>query len=120
MKKSLKWYASRFYWSWIILIGLLCSVGLYWTDNQSDTASNLHKKDKKQRGINVFGRLDSLSLAELTKNNVEWITLVPFGGQSDYDSPSVRMGRDSLRQLRRDSSLKRALREKVWVKCKNV
>ena len=41
------------------------------------------------------------------KNNVEWITLVPFGGQSDYDSPRVRMGRDSLRQLRRDSALKK-------------
>jgi len=106
MKKPLKRY-SNFYWSWIMLIGSLCYVGISWVENHSDTVPPVHKKDKKQRGINVFGRLDSLSLAELTKNNVEWITLVPFGGQSDYDSPSVRMGRDSLRQLRRDSSLKR-------------
>ena len=76
-------------------------------ENHSDVATDFYKKDQKQRGVHVFGRLDSLSLKELMKNNVEWITLVPFGGQSDYDSPSVRMGRDSLRQLRRDSSLKR-------------
>lgn len=75
-------------------------------ENHSALATDFYKKDKKQRGVHVFGRLDSLSLSELLKNNVEWITLVPFGGQNDYDSPSVRLGRDSLRQLRRDSFLK--------------
>lgn len=79
-------------------------------ENQLDTATNFQKRDGKQRGVHVFGRLDSLSLGELLKNNVEWITLVPFGGQSDYDSPRVRMGRDSLRQLRRDSFLKQNIR----------
>ena len=107
MKNFFKWYASSFCLSWVVLIGLLCYVGLSWAENHSDRATNLYKMKKKQRGVHVFGTLDSLSLGELMKNNVEWITLVPFGGQRDYDSPSVRMGRDSLRQLRRDSSLKR-------------
>jgi len=62
--------------------------------------------DKKQKGAHVFGRIDdSTDFQFLHRNNIEWVTLVPWASQSDYDSPSVRHHRgDSLQILRRDSS----------------
>jgi len=51
--------------------------------------------------------LDSINLQPLIRNNFEWITLVPFGDQKDYDSPTMRYYRgDSLEMIRRDSMWK--------------
>lgn len=55
---------------------------------------------EKQRGAHVFGRIDSISLQVLSDTNVDWITLVPYGGQSDYDSPSVRYFRNDSEEYR--------------------
>ncbi len=43
----------------------------------------------KQKGAHVFSRIDSADFDFLHRNNVEWVTLVSWGFQSDYDSPSV-------------------------------
>ncbi len=64
-------------------------------------------KHRKQRGAHIFGRLDSTNLQPFIKNNIEWITLVPFAGQKDIDSPKVVYVRgDSLAMIRRDSAWK--------------
>ncbi len=46
--------------------------------------------DKKQKGIHVFGRLDSGNIKPLQDNHFEWITLVPFGDQKEHDSPFMK------------------------------
>ena len=74
-------------------------------ENKRDIATNFFEIDDKQRGVHLFGRVDTNSLKPLIKNNVEWITLVPFGGQNDYDSPEVNRSDDPQRRARRDSSL---------------
>ena len=86
-------------------------------DYQSNTV------DRKQRGAHIFGRVDSTNFQLLNRNNIEWITLVPWSGQADYDSPILRHHRgDSLRMQRRDSSwisrieLARSAGFKVFVK----
>jgi hypothetical protein len=59
---------------------------------------------KKQKGAHVFGHLDSINLQPFVKNNYNWITLVPFSGQNDVDSPSlVYHRRNRLESTHRDS-----------------
>ncbi len=61
----------------------------------------------KQKGAHIFGRIDSTNLLPFLENNIEWITLVPYASQKNYDTPNVRYFRgDSLQQLRRDSMWK--------------
>lgn len=76
-----QWYTKNenFNYQWISEI-----------ENNTGQATDLFTEDNKQRGVHVFGRLDSINLQPLIKNNVEWITMVPFGDQEDYDSPAVR------------------------------
>jgi hypothetical protein len=60
--------------------------------------------EPKQKGVHVFGRLDSQNIEYFVENNMEWITFVPYAGQSDYDSPDIRYQRgDSLRRARREA-----------------
>jgi len=84
---------------------------------------NVQKVNSKQKGVHFFGSLDSTNLQALAQNNIEWLTLVPWGGQKDFDSPIVKhYYGDSLEILRRDSSwvnrieLARAAGFKVFVK----
>lgn len=70
-------------------------------------ASNSNSAINKQKGVHVFGHLDSLNIQAFAQNNYSWITLVPYGSQKDYDSPRVIYLRgDSLANLRRDSAWK--------------
>lgn len=60
--------------------------------------------EQKQKGAHVFGRLDSINLKPFKENNYNWITLVPFSGQEDIDSPNlVCHRRNRLDVVRRDS-----------------
>lgn len=57
----------------------------------------------KQKGAHVFGMRDSMDFQFLTQNNIEWVTLVPWGFQEDYDSPFMQHHNgDSLRMQERD------------------
>lgn len=59
----------------------------------------------KHRGAHIFGKLDSLSLIDFSENNYDWITLVSYGVQEDFDSPVMKYYKgDSLEVLRRDSA----------------
>lgn len=77
----------------------------------------------KQKGAHVFGIKDSTNFQPFLKNNLEWITLVSWGSQDNYDSPDMKhQYRDSLQMLQYDSSwvkrikLVRAAGFKVFLK----
>jgi glycosyl hydrolase family 113 len=88
-----------------------------WDDsynNNADTIQNRYTLDGKQRGMHVFGRseMDEFTVKGLMQTNMEWITLVPFGGQEDYDSEFVgRRGTDYSTWSHRDSSFMNRIRE---------
>lgn len=76
-------------------------------EHTGDTISNRYAIDGKQRGMHFFGRgsLKEEMIDDLLKTNTEWITLVPFGGQEDYNSNRVgRRSGDYSTWTRRDSS----------------
>ncbi len=62
-------------------------------ENQTDKIKDFYALDGKQRGIHVFDlRSDTTDLEILKTNNFEWITLVPFISQEEYNTPSLRSG----------------------------
>lgn len=46
-------------------------------------------KNDKQKGAHVFGILDSISLLPFHEDNIEWISMVPWGFQTDYNGSKV-------------------------------
>ncbi len=72
--------------------------------NTSRLQSANLKVHTKQRGAHVFGHLDSLNIQDLKKNNIEWLTFVPYGSQKDYNTTDLTYHRhDAMYQLRIDS-----------------
>lgn len=66
-----------------------------------------HDIENKQKGAHVFGHLDSTNVQTFVNNNIQWITLVSFGDQKDFDSPTMVYYRgDSLENVQRDSAWK--------------
>ncbi len=60
-------------------------------------AITIDAEQEKQAGAHVFGRMDTTYFPYLHEQNIEWVTLVPWGFQSDIDDPSVsHHGGDSL------------------------
>lgn len=60
--------------------------------------------NEKIRGAHVFGQLDSTNIQSLAALNLHWITLVPYGSQEDFDSPTMHyFPGDSLYNIQRDS-----------------
>lgn len=57
---------------------------------QDSAVKHLPRVEGKQKGAHVFGRPDSANIQRLQQANVEWVTLVPWGHQADYNSPEVR------------------------------
>ncbi|MDW3647794.1 MAG: hypothetical protein R8P61_12065 [Bacteroidia bacterium] len=82
-----------------------------WDDqvlNEEGHIRDLYKVDGKQRGIHVFDlNDDTLDLEILKRNNVEWITFVPFINQKSIHQPELgsRIGRTNrtarLKRLKR-------------------
>lgn len=48
-----------------------------------------HNQSEKQRGAHIFDHLDSTNMKSYVENNYEWITMVPWAGQLDYNDSSV-------------------------------
>lgn len=91
----------------ILPIGLLFSLLFFSQWYPIKERFDINTVDKKQKGAHVFGHLDSMSLQPFIQNNFNWITLVSFGDQKDFDSPTMTYYRgDSLEMIRRDSSWK--------------
>ncbi len=73
------------------------------------TASNTDSIEinQKQKGMHIFGELDSTNVQDIIKCNIEWITFVPFGDQKNVDSPTMNYYKDdALEMMRRDSAWK--------------
>lgn len=75
------------------------------SDNFDNNSSYTNKtSNDKQKGLHLFGAIDSTNLEQFAKNNFDWITLVTWSYQIDIDSPNLIFARgDSLERLRKDS-----------------
>jgi len=109
MKTISRWQLGSFIFLCLIILSLLFINGV--TVSQFTTYFPAVLEEQKQRGVHVFGPLepDSTCLQPLIKNNVEWITLVPYDYQKFYDTPVLRGRSDSQRALRRDSSFRKKI-----------
>lgn len=73
--------------------------------NTTIPAQNLTKIEAKQKGVHFFSVEDSTNLQPLFQYNLEWITMVSWAFQDDYDSPMVsHHNGDSLYIWKHDSS----------------
>ncbi|MBQ4914743.1 hypothetical protein J8L85_09875 [Maribacter sp. MMG018] len=81
--------------------------------NKTGYAKDLYEKDKKQRGISVFGwsNDNSKAIDDLVKNNVEWVAVIPFIDQKDENSDHVRAPNNLGIYSRRDSNMIRAIND---------
>ena len=115
--KNIKIHRSIFS---IILLGGLLFIFIFLSQCQtinedSKHQLNLAKKSKtsavqdsivheKQKGAHVFGIDDSTNYQPLIQSNLDWVTLVPWGFQNDYnDSIVAHHDGDSLRILQNDA-----------------
>ncbi len=76
-------------------------------ENQQGFTKNRYAIDGKQRGMHLFGRstMEEQTIEDLLKTNIEWITLVPFGWQENYESEKIgRRHSDYSKWTGRDSS----------------
>ncbi len=76
---------SRVLFSIVIPIGLLFFILVYSQKDTTDVAPVF----EKQRGAHDFGIDDNTDFQPLIDTNIEWVTIVPWGFQDDYDSPNV-------------------------------
>lgn len=76
-------------------------------ENTTDSIANRFLTDGKQRGVHVFGHggWDDEAVEYLLQTNTEWVTLVPFGYQEDYNTTEIgRRKQGYTSWSRRDSS----------------
>ena len=99
-------------------------------ENNLGTVKDLFIKDSLQRGIHLFGRrsLASEEVDLLIKNNIEWVTLVPYGWQESTGSTSIGRSERSYKQFTsrdtmyleqiqelKDYGLKIMLKPHIWM-----
>lgn len=58
-------------------------------ENHNTPIQDLNAVEGKQRGAHVFGIVDTTNFQPLIQNNLEWVTMVSWGFQDDYDSPEM-------------------------------
>ena len=70
----------------------------------SEGLTNYKDHSSKMKGTHVFGRIDSTNISQFKENNIEWVALVPWAFQDDYQSAEVRHHRgDSLEIIKRNN-----------------
>jgi len=81
----------------ITIVGFLVAISISFI-------SNSYLTNEKQKGAHVFGYLNPTNLQPFVENNYNWITLVPYCGQENVDSPTLVYHRENrLDVVRRDS-----------------
>ena len=81
----------------IAIIGFLVAFSISFISSSDQT-------NDKQRGAHVFGHLNAENLQPFVENNYNWVTMVPYSGQKDEDSPNLIYHRgNELDVARRDS-----------------
>lgn len=89
----------------LLPIGLLLVLALSPPPSSENELPGDPLSNYKQKGAHVYGIRDSTDLELLARNNIEWVTLIAWAGQDDYDSPRVRHHNgDSVLIWRTDSS----------------
>lgn len=125
----------RLTFSFILPAGLLFlvfSIGLLFTETsgyagpsatETSCADIVTSADYKQRGAHVYGVMDSTNFEYLNQNNIEWVTIIAWANQDDFDGPVVgHHNGDSAYIAKSDSSWRariesiRAAGFKVFVK----
>ena len=120
---------ARSTFSIIMLIGLLFFIFIFsqfhtpnenhnyqWNseiENKTASEPDLIESDNKQKGAHVFEITDTTDFQALVQNNIEWVTLVTWGYQNDYDSPIITHYNttDSLKILQHNSKLRKKLEQ---------
>jgi len=125
--------ATLFYLNTIIAAALiLCVVCIscchYPVGDSSDHSVSV-SIEEKQRGVHVFGRMDSTTYNDLSNIHADWITLVPYAGQNGHDSPEISYFRSDdpdhikerndrwIRQIRatHEAGFKVFLKPHIWI-----
>lgn len=98
-------------------------------ENLTGEISNHFIKDGKHRGIHIFGNINKETLKPLIKNNIEWITIVPYIGQSNHkgeiDGLGLKKGgkKDSVLENKivtaHNSGFKVFLKPHIWLSSKD-
>jgi len=73
--------------------------------NSTDTIDSRHK------GAHIFGEIDSTNLLPFVQQNINWLTLVPFCDQKDYNSAQINFygSADSIKLQKRKSAWKKKI-----------
>lgn len=124
---------SKFCSSFILASLFLCiffysCTNLLEKESTSYAQSKNHGEDFKQKGTHVFGRIDSTNIQAYKENNIEWLALVPWGFQDDYQSAQVNYHhrrRNDIKKrdsswisrinLAQDSGYKVFLKPHIWI-----
>jgi hypothetical protein len=120
--------------SFLIAIGLLFFIFVYPQQtinpfkNSTTSSVNTVQIHEKQKGAHVFGNIDTGDIEFLTRNNIEWVTLVSWGFQDYCNSRDVRhhngdsvmiqqsdSGWVSRMKLIRSAGFKIFLKPHVWI-----
>ena len=105
-------YALFRRWSPLYVAGLLVCSLLQCMGGESEAYLDRYADERKQRGVHAFGIRDTTNLDFLRRNHLEWVTLVPWAYQPDFDSPKLRHHRgDSLEIARSDSGYVHRIRQ---------
>ncbi|MEL7121227.1 MAG: hypothetical protein AAFO07_17390 [Bacteroidota bacterium] len=100
------------YWSIFsiaILLILVLALTVLFQQHPEDTHNDKQLRaclepDEKQKGVHYFSVTDTSDFPPLAKNNVEWITMVSWAFQNDFDSPKVSHGANSEHRIQHDSN----------------
>lgn len=68
-----------------------------------ESAGKFSDERLKMKGAHVFGRIDSSNITQFQDNNIDWLALVPWAHQNNYQSADLRSHRgDSLQIIKRN------------------
>ncbi len=96
--------SNRLYSLAIFIVLITGAILVSLSQIKNEPSKSVKTKQEKQKGAHVFGRMDTTKFKFFKETNIDWITIVPWGYQDDYDSPSVSHHRgDPARKARRDS-----------------
>lgn len=78
-------------------------------ENMEGVSNERFKKDGKIRGVHYFGsrRFKGDIMTPIAENNIEWVVLVPYGYQQEYNKPELQISRSRRNNTNRPSQASR-------------
>ncbi|MBT8237576.1 MAG: hypothetical protein KJN65_02935 [Croceitalea sp.] len=94
---------------WILLPLVLLIITLVYSQSEVETEAPIVEK---QRGAHDFGIDDDTNFQPLKDSNIEWVTMVPWGFQNDFDSAMVTHNNgDSLYTLEHNAKWQKRIEQ---------